>query len=125
MNLAINMTFVGMTVVFMALIVLALVISLFSIFFRTNKEQKTNTPNSNVNEASILEVEKDNQINTASESEDNISQGELLAVITAAVNACLGHRTNNKLVVKSFTRVSQSAPVWNTTGRSEYISGKL
>lgn len=56
---------------------------------------------------------------------DELSDEELIAVLTAAVMASMGNDPECKLKVKSFRRIPQTAPIWNTVGRSEYISGKL
>ncbi|NMB33998.1 MAG: sodium pump decarboxylase subunit gamma [Clostridium sp.] len=45
---------------------------------------------------------------------------EIILVISAAV-ALLKADTNDNLVVKSFKRIPQTSPVWNTTGRIEQI----
>ncbi len=59
--------------------------------------------------------------NTAALMEDE----ELVAVITAAIQASLGYEVHNKLVIKSITRTGQSSPIWNRTGRLERLAKKL
>lgn len=54
----------------------------------------------------------------------NITENEILAAITAAI-ASMGTRPGCKLIVKNFKRVGQTSPVWNTTGRVDYIRQKL
>jgi len=45
---------------------------------------------------------------------------EILAALTAAI-ASADSKTGCRLVVKSFRRIGQSSPVWNTTGRVERL----
>jgi hypothetical protein len=49
---------------------------------------------------------------------------EIVAVIAAAI-AAFGQRSDRKLIIKKIKRVSQTSPVWNTTGRIERISNRL
>lgn len=52
------------------------------------------------------------------------SDDEVMAVISAVV-ASLNTRPGHKLVVKSFRRIPQVSPIWNTTGRVERIRRNL
>jgi hypothetical protein len=54
----------------------------------------------------------------------NTTENEILAAITAAISA-IGTSQGYKLIVKNFKRVGQTSPVWNTTGRVDYIRQKL
>ena len=49
---------------------------------------------------------------------------EILAVISAAI-ASMNTRPGYNLVAKSFRRIPQTSPVWNTTGRIERLGRKL
>ena len=49
---------------------------------------------------------------------------EIISVIAAAV-AMMETRPGYRLVVRSMRQVSQSSPVWNTTGRLERLSRNL
>lgn len=49
---------------------------------------------------------------------------ELLAVITAAITM-MNTSTESKLVVKSYRRINQTSPVWNTMGREEIVGSRL
>ncbi|MEG6611787.1 sodium pump decarboxylase subunit gamma [Pseudoclostridium thermosuccinogenes] len=51
-------------------------------------------------------------------------ENEILAVISAAV-AMLNATPEVKLVVRSYRRVNQTSPVWNTIGREEIVSSRL
>ena len=56
---------------------------------------------------------------SASAGPDN---GELIAVITAAVTACLGDSQGSGFRVASFRRVGDNAPIWARTGRLENLT---
>lgn len=49
------------------------------------------------------------------------SEVELVAVITAAIQAYLGTNGNDKLVVRSYRRIQPSNPVWNRASLNEQI----
>jgi len=50
----------------------------------------------------------------------NLSENELIAVISAAVNSIIDN-TGKRFVIKSFRRIDQSSPVWNMAGRLERL----
>lgn len=50
---------------------------------------------------------------------------ELIAVITAAVQAFMGIDRQSKLIVRSFRRISSVDSVWNITSRYEQLNGKI
>lgn len=120
-QLAINTTFVGLTVVFLALILLSLAIFVFSKFLNIKKESNGKTPDVK-DEASILEIDEDEELDAPS---DDLSDDEIVAVLTAAVLASMRARPESKIRVKSFRRIPGIAPAWNATGRLEQISAKL
>lgn len=49
---------------------------------------------------------------------------EIIAVITAAVAACI-NRTTNQVVVRSIRRLPSTVPVWNKVGRQEQTALRL
>jgi len=118
MNLAINVTFVGLTVVFISLILLSLLIVAFGKVLNSKNKESS----SNIDEASNIEDDAPNQLETVENSE---SDGELVAILTAAILASMKDSTKCKIRVKSFRRVEVSSPVWNVAGRTEQILGKL
>lgn len=121
--LAMNLTFVGLVVVFIALILLAYIITLFSkiLSFR-NKEVKNDAPKV-PDEAPVRHDIPDEDSTEA--LHDASSEEELVAVLTAAVLAGMESRPDLKIKVKSFRRIPQAAPAWNSMGRDEYISSRL
>jgi hypothetical protein len=59
------------------------------------------------------------------DTENNLPDEELVAVITAAVMAAMGDESKCGLIIKSIKRTGQTTPLWNRAGRFEHISGKL
>lgn len=55
---------------------------------------------------------------------EDIINDEIVSAIMAAI-ALMESRPGYTLVVKSFTRVPQSAPVWSSTGRYERLNSKI
>ena len=58
------------------------------------------------------------------ENEMSYIDGEILAVIAAAI-AAMETRPGYKLVVRSMRQVPQTAPTWNTAGRLERLNNSL
>jgi len=106
---------VGISVVFLALIALSFFIYLFGKVMVNGAGKK--------GEKSVkARAESVKSIEVAAQIEDD---GELIAVITAAIQASLvkaGISPECKIVVKSFKRVESDTPVWNTTGRKELLN---
>ncbi|HHW49277.1 MAG TPA: sodium pump decarboxylase subunit gamma [Clostridiaceae bacterium] len=50
----------------------------------------------------------------------NLSENELIAVISAAVNSII-EGTGKRFAIKSFRRVGQSSPVWRMAGKLERL----
>lgn len=98
--------------------VILFVVVIYIIFFAFRKN-KTQSDSSSV-ESSI--VTKDNV--QVQKSNEDLSDDELIAVLTAAVMS-MQSNSNIKLRVTSFRRIPQSSPVWNTTGRIERLEDKL
>jgi len=106
---------VGISVVFLALISLSFAIYVFGKVMVTGTKREKEKP---VKEK--LENVGSIEVNTDINDDD-----ELIAVITAAVQASLvkaGISPECKIIVKSFKRISDGTPVWNSTGRKELLS---
>jgi len=112
LSLAFNTTFVGLTVVFLSLILLAIII-VFSRVLRLRKGSPKHTPH---------HIKDDEFLHKKSCSSPG---NELIAVITAAILSSMKTSPGCKIRVGSIRRIPQSSPVWNLTGRSEYLAGKL
>jgi len=108
MSLELNITAVGCIIIFLALVTLTLIITLFGKLLMFNSKKD------NSEKEFIIE-------NCTS----NISDNELIAVITAAITASLNDSFENGFRVKSFRRIPQSNSLWNTVARNEQVLGKL
>lgn len=118
LSLATNLIFVGMVVVFIALIILSGAISafkLFNFFGKKSSSEETNSPwvNNNLGEQPI------------NNSDNDLSNDELIAVISAVVATVMGSSPESKIRVRSIKRLPQVSPIWNTLGRVEQILDKL
>jgi len=106
---------VGISVVFLALVALSFFIYLFGkVMVNGFNKKKTKTEKTEIKDVKTVEINAD--------VEDD---AELIAVITAAIQASLvkaGISPECKIVVKSFKRVGNDAPVWNSTGREELLN---
>ena len=122
MGLIINLTVVGILVVFLALVLLSIIISISGKIFNIKRSSPKNDSVTAKNKASILEVNGDKKLDAP---DGDLSNSELVAVLTAAVQASLRRTSECKVRIKSFRRIPQTSPAWNLRGRNEYISGKL
>ncbi|MDI9481872.1 MAG: OadG family protein [Bacillota bacterium] len=113
-------TLVGMFVVFCALLLIILCIVIYSRLIRIKAQKPNNHEYSSVKQNN--NVQKPASENNALPA-DSISP-ELLAVITAAVSACM-QSTNTGYTVRSIKRIGHTTPIWNVAGRNEYILSKL
>lgn len=55
---------------------------------------------------------------------EDILNDEIISAIMAAISI-METRPGYSLVVKSFRRVPQTAPVWSSTGRYERLNSKI
>jgi len=115
---------VGMVVVFIVLILIIICIRLYSgaIGFigkrRNGNEKKNETapePQQNISLS-------DNTTNAANDA--TVDNTELIAVITAAIMACM-QDTGTGLRVRSIRRIGHTTPIWNVAGRNEQILSKI
>jgi sodium pump decarboxylase gamma subunit len=106
-------TVVGLAIVFGVLIILMIVLMLFKVIF--GKTPKTQTK-ADVKVAETVEAPQ-----TAAE---DVDEGELIAVLTAAVAASLNTSTYN-LKIKSYRRLDNKMPAWNKAGVNETINNRF
>ena len=104
------------------LIGLAILAVLVWMFSRASRAKLATDTGNAAKESKTLESPAASEVIIESVSETN---DELIAVLTAAVMASLQTQPHCELRVTSFRRIGQTAPVWNTAGRSEYIASKL
>ncbi len=92
--------------------------SLFSRIFGSDKSQNTHSQKENASKVESAAALQD-------KVQDTTDDGELVAVIMAALMNMLSANAVSDLRIKSIRRVGRNSPVWNIAGREEYISAKL
>ncbi len=102
----VSVTGVGLLIVFAVLVILMLVMIVMKMIFYKEPEK-----------ASVQSV-------PTYEQADAEDEEELIAVLTAAVAASLSTSTYN-LKIKSYRRITDSAPAWNRAGVGETINNRL
>ena len=88
--------------------------SFFSKLFGTDKSQNEVVLNENASRSESA-VSLQNQKNN----------GEIVAVIMAALMNMFDASSTGELRIKSIRRTGRRSPVWNISGRDEYIVSKL
>lgn len=104
---------VGISVVFLALVALFFFIYIFGKVMKNGSNKVEKTPERKIRKIKSIEVDAD------------VDDNQLIAVITAAVQASLqkaGITPECRIVVRSFNRVEDGTPVWNKTGRKEVLN---
>lgn len=106
-------TVLGLGIVFAVLVILMLVLYLFKVIFYKDPSKVKKTT-----EAPAVEMVSE------SVTEDEVDEGELIAVLTAAVAASLNTSTYN-LEIKSYRRIKNNRPSWNKEGIRETIANRF
>jgi sodium pump decarboxylase gamma subunit len=120
MDLALNVTLVGLFVVFSALIILSVLISVSSKVF-TIRIPRNKKATSNSNTDKIYQPVNNNT--TIANNPQN--ESELIAVLTAAVMASMQQTPDFKIRIKSFRRIHKDSSAWSTAGIAEQISNRF
>lgn len=123
LKFALTITLIGVTVVFLSLIALCVLMSFFPLLNYKRKKSSI-TPEETSDESSYLEIDEED-LSDNDLSDNDLSDNSLIAVLTAAVMTSMRNSPDIKIKVTSFKRIPQTSPIWNTTGRNEYISKKL
>lgn len=110
-----QVTVVGLAIVFSVLIILMLVLMAFKVIFY-KPEQSASAEAAPAPQPTAAEVPK--------QTEAEIDEGELIAVLTAAVAASLNTSTYN-LNIKSYRRIGNSSPSWNKAGLNDVINSRF
>lgn len=128
----------GMGIVFAALVVLMLATQLMSFVLRgTNKDKKakpapttaapTSAASSTASHASVTPTAATSLTPVASaadvSADASTDDGELVAVIAAAIAASL-NKSVSDLVVTKIRRVPETAPTWMLRGRAEAMNNR-
>ena len=107
-------TGVGLTIVFAVLVILMIVLMLFKVIFYKKPENVTVKADTKVKKAPEVVVTKPKAID----------DGELIAVLTAAIAASLNTSTYN-LKIKSYRRIGDTKPSWRKAGITETINNRF
>ncbi|MDF2532715.1 MAG: sodium pump decarboxylase subunit gamma [Clostridia bacterium] len=107
-------TLFGITIVFLVLAGLWGILAMMKVFFGGKKKQDTIESNISTTSAEATAT------NSPAEEMD---AEELLAVITAAISACMGGQSN--LLVRKITRVGDNTPIWGQISRHEQTLNRL
>ncbi len=111
-----QVTVIGLTIVFGVLIILMLVLMAFkAVFYKQPKAKPEALPGAESIALPAAEPEP-----KAKPADD----GELIAVLTAAVAASLNTSTYN-LNIKSYRRVGNASPAWSKAGLSDVINSRF
>ncbi len=105
---------IGLSTVFVVLALLWSVLELMRVFF-TPKAKKADAPKQQVTKAPAPAAPAP----APAATEDD---GELIAVLSAAVAACLD-KPASALRIAAYRRVDANAPIWNRTARRDNILG--
>jgi len=105
-------TLFGMAIVFLVLIALWGILAMMRPLFGGKKKQSNN---SNPVETKLNPAAA--EVSAVSAASEEMDADELVAVITAAINACMENQGN--LFIRKITRVGDSTPVWGQIGRHE------
>ena len=107
-------TLMGMGITFIVLILLsAIIIFMEKIFLKMDNRNKPQ-PEPVVAVAAT----------PASQPSADVSQNELIAVVTAAINALEGSSVFSNLVVRKINRTAGPAVAWNVAGQQEQIDSR-
>ncbi|MBQ8636419.1 MAG: OadG family protein [Clostridia bacterium] len=105
-----SVTGVGLAIVFSVLVILMLVMmAMKKIFYKDPAKAKAAAP--------VVAPAP------AVKAETKVDEGELIAVLTAAIAASLNTSTYN-LQIKSYRRIENNKPLWNRAGVSETINSR-
>lgn len=108
-------TLFGIGIVFVVLILLQYILKSMEIIFHREKKsvkEAVKVPEAKPVEAAVTQV-----------AEEEASDDQLVAVITAAVISCLGGSSN--IVVRNIRRVEDPTPSWGKAARTEQMANRL
>lgn len=108
-------TVIGLSIVFSVLIILMLVLMLFRVIFYKDPSKSN---------AKAAKTEPQPVAANAAKTDDDMDEGELIAILTAAVAANLNTSTYN-LQIKSYRRTDNKMPAWNRAGITETINNRF
>lgn len=108
-------TALGLSIVFIVLLVLrGMIVAMNKVLNPVKKNMDKEIIVDNVEHPSIA---KEHNITA------DVDENEIIAVITAAITACMGNRRD--LVVRSITRAGDSSPIWASNGRQQQMQSRM
>lgn len=120
MDKTLMVALVGMVVVFSVLILITLCIKLYSSIVRGGwKKRSAKVLTVNDTKPEPQEIQQVSEISSAVTDDT-----EIIAVITAAIMACM-QGSGTGLRVRSIRRIGHTTPIWNVTGRNEQVLSKI
>ncbi len=108
-----KVTATGLIIVFSVLIILMIVMMIMKVVFYKENKPVSATPKTEPAETTV-----------SASSEKDIEEGELIAVLTAAIAASLNTSTYN-LNIKSYKRITNTSPAWNKAGLNDVIDARF
>lgn len=108
-------TGVGLSIVFGVLLILMIVLYLFKVIFYKDPQKASKVTKPEEVKPQAVEAQK---------VQTDTDEGELIAVLTAAIAASLNTSTYN-LKIKSYRRIENSKPAWNRAGVNETINSRF
>ena len=115
-----KVTAVGLSIVFGVLIILMIVLMLFKVIFYKEKKENTEIKKSEPVRATPIEPVQANEQKKSTEGSDE----ELIAVITAAVAACMG-TSPESVRIRSYRRIENKKPAWNRAGINDMMNNRF
>lgn len=110
-------TLFGMTIVFLVLIALWGILAMMRPLFGRKKKQN------NEDAMDIKLSPAMAEITAVKDAAAEMDADELVAVITAALTACMGSQSN--LFIRKIIRVGDSTPIWSQIGKHEQTLNRL
>lgn len=106
-------TVMGILIVFLILIIIMAVIKAMAVISGERSPKKQNSP---------AQADTQTEVKTEASEEKKQDEGELIAVITAAIASMMGQTTSG-LVVRSYKKIDGDA--WNKAGRMDVLDNRL
>lgn len=111
-------TVFSMAIVFLSLLVISFIIDALRAVATKDSGEKV------VEKTAPIEVSKEVVKEEIVDTSNDEDEGELVAVIAAAIAASMGINVSD-LNINSIKRVPQTGPVWSKVGRQEQIFNRL
>jgi hypothetical protein len=116
---------IGAIVVFITLILITYAIKLYSYILSPRKNNKKINPcsqSSGLHDINIANDDRNSKINQSNNCLKDVSSDEIVAVITAAIQAAYASiEVNTRIRVRSFRRISADTPVWKSAAWQEQL----